>query len=108
MADTKLYTVAGTAEQHGLTKVRFANDLVARVKILDKNGCDNIQLFELPEPMCKLDALRWLKEKNMEGDAGYAVDAKLAEKVREAKKGELRVGFDLAEIRARKKDTVEA
>lgn len=108
MADNKLYTVAGTATQHGITKVRFANDFVARIKILDKNGCDDIHLFELPEPMTKLEALRWLKEKNLDGDAGYAVDAKLAEKVREARKGEVRVGFDLAEIRARKQEPVEA
>ena len=104
MADNKLYTVAGTAEQHGITKVRFANDFVSRIKILDKNGCTNIQLFELPEPMTKLGALQWLKEQDLGGDAGYAVDAKLAEKMREARKSEVRVGFDLAEIRARKKD----
>ena len=108
MADNKLYTVAGTAEQHGMTKVRFANDFVSRIKILDKNGCTNIQLFELPEPMTKLDALQWLKEQDLGGDAGYAVDAKLAEKMREARKSEVRVGFDLAEIRARKKDSVPA
>ena len=108
MADNKLYTVAGTAEQHGMTKVRFANDFVARIKILDKNGCTNIQLFELPQPMTKLDALHWLKEQNLSGDAGYAVDAKLAEKIRESRKGEFRVPFDLAEIRSRKKDTVQA
>ena len=69
MSDNKLYTVAGTTEQHGMTKVRFANDFVARIKILDKNGCTNIQLFELPEPMTKLDALRYLKEQNHRGDA---------------------------------------
>lgn len=108
MADNKLYTVAGTAEQHGMTKVRFANDFVSRIKILDKNGCTNIQLFELPEPMTKLDALRWLKEQDLSGDAGYAVDAKLAEKMREARKGEVKMGIDLSEIRARKKDTVPA
>ena len=108
MSDNKLYTVAGTAEQHGMTKVRFANDFVSRIKILDKNGCTNIQLFELPEPMTKLDALQWLKEQDLGGDAGYAVDAKLAEKMREARKSEVRVGFDLAEIRARKKDSVPA
>jgi len=108
MADNKLYTVAGTAEQHGLTKVRFANDYVARIKILDKNGCTNIQLFELPEAMSKLDALKFLKEKDLGGDAGYAVDVKLAEKMREAKKGELKVGFDLVEIRSRKQEPVEA
>ena len=104
----KLYTVAGTAEQHGMTKVRFANDFVSRIKILDKNGCTNINLVNLPEPMTKLDALQYLKTLNFAGDAGYAVDAKLAEKMRETKRSEIRVGIDLAEIRARKKDTVEA
>jgi len=108
MADNKLYTVAGTAEQHGMTKVRFANDFVSRIKILDKNGCTNIQLLELPEPMTKLDALKYLKEQDLSGDAGYAVDAKLAEKMREARKGEVKMGIDLSEIRARKKDTVPA
>ena len=28
------FTVAGTAKQHGITKVRFANDLVSRIKYL--------------------------------------------------------------------------
>jgi hypothetical protein len=93
MATEKLFTVAGTATQHGLTKVRFANDLVARVKILDKNGCTDINLVELPQPMTKIQALRYLKEQNFDGDAGYAVDAKLAEKIREAKKNEFKVTF---------------
>ena len=41
------FTVAGTAAQHGVTKVRFANDLVSRIKILVKNKCENINLIEL-------------------------------------------------------------
>ena len=52
--DDKLFTVAGTATNpDGTTKVRFANDLVARVKILTKAGCTNIELVELPQPMTK-------------------------------------------------------
>jgi hypothetical protein len=43
--------------------------------------------------MSKLQALKFLKEQNMGGDAGYAVDAKLAEKIREAKKNEFKVAF---------------
>ena len=43
------FTVAGTAAQHGVTKVRFANDLVSRIKILVKNNCENINLIELPK-----------------------------------------------------------
>jgi hypothetical protein len=89
----KLFTVAGTATNaDGTTKARFANDLVARIKILNKAGCTNINLMELPTPMTKLQALQYLTEQgHTEGDAGYAVSAKLAEKSKVAKKGEVKV-----------------
>ena len=87
----KLFTVAGTATQHGVTKARFANDLVARIKILNKNGCTDINLVELPKPMTKLQALQYLQEQGITGDAGYAVANKLAEKTKIAKKGEVTV-----------------
>jgi hypothetical protein len=53
MATDKLFTVAGTATHAGITKVRFANDLVARIKILAKAGATDINLVELPTPMTK-------------------------------------------------------
>ena len=54
----KTFTVAGTATNaDGTAKARFANDLVARIKILNKAGCTNINLIELPQPMTKLEAL---------------------------------------------------
>ena len=87
----KLFTVAGTATQHGVTKARFANDLVARIKILNKNGCTDINLVELPKPMTKLQALQYLQEQGATGDAGYAVANKLAEKTKIAKKNEKRI-----------------
>ena len=85
----KLFTVAGTAAQNGITKVRFANDLVSRVKTLDKNGCTEINLVELPEPMTKLQALRYLKTLDLTDDSLFAVDCKLAEKTRESRRQEL-------------------
>ena len=95
MASEKLFTVAGTATNpDGTTKARFANDLVARVKILSKNNCTNINLVELPRAMTKLEALQYLMtqgEQFTAGDAGYAVAAKLAEKTKIAKKGEVKV-----------------
>jgi hypothetical protein len=91
MALEKTFTVAGTATQNGNTKVRFANDLVARIKILNKNGCTDINLVELPTPMTKLQALQYLTESGITGDAGYAVAGKLAEKTKIAKKGEVKV-----------------
>jgi hypothetical protein len=93
MSESKLFTVAGTATNpDGTTKARFANDLVARIKILNKGGCTNINLVELPSPMTKLQALQFLTEtQGYTGDASYAVANKLAEKTKVAKKGEVMV-----------------
>jgi hypothetical protein len=92
MSQDKLFTVAGTATNpNGTTKARFANDLVARIKILNKAGCTAINLVELPSPMTKLQALQYLTEQGVAGDAGYAVANKLAEKTKVAKKGEVKV-----------------
>jgi hypothetical protein len=93
MSESKLFTVAGTATNaDGTTKARFANDLVARIKILNKAGCTNINLVELPSPMTKLQALQFLTDtQGYTGDASYAVANKLAEKTKVAKKGEVMV-----------------
>ena len=92
MATDKLFTVAGTATHNGITKVRFANDLVARIKILAKAGATDVNLVELPKPMTKLEALQHLQTLGItDGDAGYAVSAKLSEKTRVAKKAEVSV-----------------
>ena len=106
MATEKLFTVAGTATNpDGTTKARFANDFVARVKILSKAGCTNINLVELPQPMTKLEALQFLSEQGIaDGEANYAVSAKLAEKTKMAQRGEVRVTPDMKAIRARKKN----
>jgi hypothetical protein len=91
MATEKTFTVAGTATNaDGTVKVRFANDLVARIKILNKNNCTNINLVELPRAMSKLEALQHLQTLGITaGDAGFAVANKLAEKSKTAKKGEV-------------------
>jgi hypothetical protein len=92
MSQEKTFTVAGTATNpNGTVKARFANDLVARIKILNKAGCTDINLIELPKPMTKLEALQHLQTLGQTGDAGYAVANKLAEKTKVAKKGEVKV-----------------
>jgi len=93
MTAEKTFTVAGTAKNSdGTVKARFANDLVARIKILNKAGCTDINLVELPREMTKLEALQYLTEQGItEGDAGFAVANKLAEKAKLAKKGEVKV-----------------
>ena len=89
----KLFTVAGTAtNKDGTVKARFANDLVARIKILNKAGCTDINLVELPRAMTKLEALQYIQEtQTPQGDAGYAVANKLAEKTKIAKRDQVKI-----------------
>jgi hypothetical protein len=93
MATEKLFTVAGTATNaDGTVKARFANDLVARIKILNKAGCTDINLVELPRAMTKLEALQYIQEtQTPTGDAGYAVANKLAEKTKIAKRDQVKI-----------------
>lgn len=90
--DNKTFTVAGYATNpDGTVKVRFANDLVSRIKILNKAGCTNVNLIELPRPMTKLAALEHLNSQGITGDAGFVVSNKLAEKQRVAERREVNV-----------------
>ena len=103
----KLFTVAGTATNpDGTVKARFANDLVARIKILNKAGCTNINLVTLPHGMTKLEALQYLQQIGItDGDAGYAVANKLAEKTKLAKRGEVKVAATGVKSTAKKATT---
>ena len=56
------FTVAGVSTQHGSTKVRFANDLASRVKLLAKGGHDPLELVQLPKAMTKAEACQYLLE----------------------------------------------
>ena len=104
MAAEKLFTVAGTAKNpNGTVKARFANDLVARIKILNKAGCTDINLIELPKAMTKLEALQHLQSLGQSGDAGYAVANKLAEKTKIAKRGEVKVKATKASVKSEDK-----
>ena len=109
MTTEKTFTVAGTATQNGVTKARFANDLVALIKILNKAGCTDINLVELPTPMTKLQALQYLQTLGItDGDAGHAVSEKLAEKAKVAKAAEVRVSVKPSALKAKAKDKQEA
>lgn len=90
MASEKLFKVAGTATHKGVTKVRYGNDIVVRVKALTRIGATDINLVELPKAMTKLEALRYLHDTGVtQGEAGYAVTSKLTEKSRQARRNEL-------------------
>lgn len=55
------FNVTGISTLNGKTKVRFANDLVSRVKILVKDGHQDINLIELANPLSKADCVKHLK-----------------------------------------------
>jgi hypothetical protein len=59
--EAKLFTVAGTSTHKGVTKLRFANDLVARIKILNKDGHTDVNLMELPHAMTKAQVVEYFK-----------------------------------------------
>jgi hypothetical protein len=55
----KLYSVCGVSTLNGDTKIRFANDTM-RIKVLAKNGHEDIQLVELPSEMTKVEAAKFI------------------------------------------------
>lgn len=59
----KQFTVAGYSTLNGTRKIRFANDLVARIKRLEQCGHEHVELEELPQPMTKSEAREWLEQR---------------------------------------------
>lgn len=65
--ENKTWTVVGTSVQRGEKTLRLANGLAAdRHKVLEKAGCTEIRLFDLPRPMRREEAVAWLEA---QGDA---------------------------------------
>jgi len=60
MATMKTFSVAGTSTNNGITKIRFANDFVSRLKILYKNGHENVELIELGGEFTKAEVCQIL------------------------------------------------
>tara|TARA_B110000977_G_scaffold88332_1_gene117415 strand:+ start:799 stop:1212 length:414 start_codon:yes stop_codon:yes gene_type:complete len=56
----KTFSVAGVSTFKGATKVRFANDFVNRIKILDKNLHTDVELIELGTELSKEDVCKVL------------------------------------------------
>ena len=70
-----MFKVTGISTLNGQTKVRFANDLVSRVKILVKDGHADINLVELPEALSKADCVKYLKTTDLYTQFKAAIDA---------------------------------
>lgn len=76
MATDKKFAVAGVSTLDGKTKVRFAND-VMRIKILAKNGHENVELIDLPREMTKAEIAQHLIATEF-GKGNPAVEAAVA------------------------------
>lgn len=79
------YTVVGTAKSpSGVIKVRWTNDLISHFKRVHRKGCTEIDFYETPKPMSKLEALDWLiKNKDLTEEQQEIVYIKKAEKARQ-------------------------
>jgi len=59
--DNRTFKVAGiSTDPKGSTKIRFANDYVARIKILNMRRHTEVNLVELASPMSKADICEFL------------------------------------------------
>ena len=56
---SKLFTFAGTCTEKGATVYKFAND-AKRAKVLERFGCTDVNMIELPKAMDKEAAVDYL------------------------------------------------
>ena len=64
---SKTFTFAGTCTENGTTVYKFANK-ATRAKELERFGCTNVNLVELPNAMSKEDAVAFLATKGITAD----------------------------------------
>ena len=55
------FKVAGITTHNTVSKVRFTDDMVRRVKQFGKGGATRIDLVELPSEMTKVEALKYMQ-----------------------------------------------
>jgi hypothetical protein len=67
MATDKKFAVAGYSTLNGRTKLRFANDIM-RIKILAKNGHENVELVNLPYEMSKREIAEYMQAQGIGAD----------------------------------------
>ena len=61
---SKLFTFAGTCTENGATVYKFAND-AKRAKALERFGCTDVNMIELPKAMDKEAAVAYLAQVGM-------------------------------------------
>ena len=87
------FKVAGITVHDNVTKVRFTDDMVRRIKNFSKGGATRIDLVDLPSEMTKIEALNYLASHasfQSAADQATILDT-LEDKVKEANKGSVKV-----------------
>lgn len=112
------FKVAGITTHGTVSKVRFTDDLIRRVKQFSKGGATRIDLMELPNEMTKIEALQYLQaHQDCQSPEDQALIAdSLADRTKEASKGEVKVktskaskpSIDAIKARAKKTKNVTA
>ena len=110
------FKVAGITVHNGNAKVRYANDMVRRIKQFTKGGHERVDFIELPSEMTKIEALNYLAahaDFQSPSDQATIADT-LEDKSKEASKGEVKVkasktkpSIDAIKARAKKEVTPE-
>mgnify|MGYP001061145800 CR=1 FL=1 len=70
----KTFEITGVSTLNGKTKIRFANDIM-RIKVLDKNGHQEVELVNLPRPMTKAEIAVHLEEIDFAKGRMHILDA---------------------------------
>lgn len=100
------FSVAGVSICKGQVKVRFCSDKILRIKNLQKQGDESIQLIDLPTEMTKEEACKYLltldEFKDFHFDIGYVMSQKklsINKKAPIIKISEVEVDKELEEIK---------
>lgn len=109
---TQTFTVVGiTVHKDGTTKVRFTDDMARRVKQFYKGGATRVDFIELPSPMNKIDALKYLltSPKFASAEDQSTINDSLEDKLKEQRKGQTKVKVtpSIAEIKKRTRKNVQ-
>jgi len=99
-AMSKLFTFAGTCTEKGATVYKFAND-AKRAKALERFGCTNVNMIELPKAMDKEAAVAFLATKSI--TAGKA--PKVAKTAKIVKPATVRVTVPKSKVKIAKTAT---
>jgi len=80
------FSVAGVSICKGQVKVRFCSDKILRIKNLQKQGDESIQLIDLPNEMTKEEACRYLISLQEFKDFHFDIGCVLSQKVSQSSK----------------------